>query len=308
MRLGGFVIHSSNAFTLRRCLDSLAAVCDDLVAVDTGSTDGSARLAAGRGFRVLHRKWEGYGAARAEAVAALGDCDWILFLDSDEWLEPEALEAIRRFKSNPPDAPCVEVTRHDWAELDGRRFLYRSEHHVRLVRRDHARWDRSMIVHEALPPARTVSIGASVEHLFATSIDGMRSKVDRYALLWALRHYREGRRAKWPPAQWVAHLFRELVLKGALMCARPEAWRLAVTISGYHARKYQLLREVADGRHDRLLKLLETGRLVELFEALPGAPSVGREALEPRYEPAAPEADEALEPRYEASAGAFEGK
>lgn len=300
MRLGGYVIHGSNAGTLRPCLDSLAAVCDDLVAVDTGSADGSGAIAADRGFRVLRRRWEGYGAARAEAVAALRDCDWILFLDSDEWLEPPALDAIRRFKALPPDAPCVELTRRDWAELGGQRFLYRREHHIRLVRRDHARWHRSMIVHEALPPARTVSIGASVDHLFATTQGGMQTKVDRYALLWALRHHLDGRRAKWPPAQWVAHLFRELVLKGVLLSGRPEAWRLAVTITGYHARKYQLLREVAAGRHAGLLKLLEEDRLGELFAALPGTPAPAPTA--------APTPPETRETRYDASAGALEGK
>src|SRR5512138_1280149 len=136
MRLGGFVIHGDNAGTLGPCLDSLAAVCDDLVAVDSCSTDGSAALAAARGFRVIRHPWEGYGAARAAAVAALPDCDWILFLDSDEWLERPALDAIRRFKESPPAEPCVKVTRRDWAALDGGpRFLYRRVHHIRLVRR-----------------------------------------------------------------------------------------------------------------------------------------------------------------------------
>lgn len=307
MRLGGYVIHSSNAGTLRPCLDALAAVCDDLVAVDTGSTDGSDALAAARGFRVVRCRWEGYGAARAQAVAALRPCDWILFLDSDEWLEEPALEAVRRFKAAPPDAPYVELIRRNWAELGGKRFLYRREHPIRLVRRDHARWDRSMIVHESLPPGRTASIGASVEHLFATSLDAMRTKEDRYALLWALRHHLDGRRAKWPPAQWIAHLFRELVMKGVLLSGRTDAWRLAVAFARYHVRKYELLREVAAGRHDALLKLLRDDRLGELFDALAGA---ARPALAP---PAAPGPDRGAVPgapgaRYEPGAGAFEGK
>src|SRR5512138_3573203 len=114
MRLGGFVIHGDNARTLGPCLESLAAVCDDLVAVDSGSCDGSAALAAAHGFRVLRRPWEGFGAARAAAVGALTGCDWILFLDSDEWLEAPAREAIRRFKKAPPDLPYVALTRRNW--------------------------------------------------------------------------------------------------------------------------------------------------------------------------------------------------
>jgi glycosyltransferase involved in cell wall biosynthesis len=272
MRLGGFVIHGDNASTLPRCLDSLSAVCDRLLAVDCGSTDGSRALVEQRGFEVLSRPWEGYGAARSVAAAALQDCDWLLFLDSDEWLEPAALDAIRALKAAPPAEPLVALTRRDWADLGGAPFLYRTEHHVRLVRRDHARWARGMIVHEALPPAPEHRLDAAVEHLFATDLDGMQRKVERYALLWALRFHEEGRRAKWPPVQRVAHLGRELLLKRAAFTGRPEAFALATSIAGYHATKYRVLREVARGEHDGLLELLRQDRLQELFAALPPLP------------------------------------
>jgi glycosyltransferase involved in cell wall biosynthesis len=269
MGIGGFVIHGSNASTLPRCLDSIAALCDRLVAVDCGSIDGSAELAASRGFEVIRRPWEGYGAARRVAADALGDCEWLFFLDSDEYLKPAALEALRAWRSAPSPEPLVELTRKDWAHLGGAPFLYRTEHHVRLVRRDHARWTRGMIVHEALPPARVRRLRADLEHLFVSDLDCMRRKLERYALLWALRFHEEGRRGKCPPIQRVAHLVRELVLKRAAFTGRREAYELAVAIAGYHSEKYRILREVAEGRHDRLVALLREDRLVELFAALP---------------------------------------
>jgi Glycosyl transferase family 2 len=287
MRLGGFVIHGDNAGTIRPCLDSLAAVCDELVSVDTGSGDGSSDLAAARGFKVERRPWEGYGAARAVAAEALRGCDWVLFLDSDEWFDPPALEAIRRFKLEPPDAPYVTLRRRDWADIGGQRFLYRREHHIRLVRIDHARWDRSMIIHEALPRGPTVDGEAVIEHLFATDVEAMRSKVERYALLWALRHHESGHAGKWPPLQRVAHLFRELILKGVLFRCPAEGLGLAHAIADYHVRKYELLREVAEGRHESLLALLRDGRLEELFRVLhdetgPSRPAAGvRRAVAP---------------------------
>jgi glycosyltransferase involved in cell wall biosynthesis len=269
MRLGGFVIHSNAVDTIAPCLDSLAAVCDQVITVDTGSTDGTAALATTKGVTVLHRPWEGYGAARAEAVNALGECDWVLFLDSDEWLGPEAIEAIRRLKASPPDAPCVSLARRNWVELGSRRFVYQHEHPVRLARRDHARFDRRMIVHEVVPPGPTVSLDAVIEHLYVTSIEGLRSKVGRYALLWALRQHFEEKRPSSPTLQWTLHMIRDLLLRGAAFGGPPEVFRIASVFADYHAWKYELLREVRAGGYATLVTMLREGRLQELFQALP---------------------------------------
>jgi glycosyltransferase involved in cell wall biosynthesis len=271
MRLGGFVIHSDAVGTISPCFDSLAAVCDQLVTVDTGSTDGTAALATSKGFTVLRRPWEGYGAARLEAVKALDDCNWVLFLDSDEWLGPEAIEAIRRLKLSPPDAPCVSLARRNWAELGSRRFVYQHEHPVRLARREHARFDRRMIVHEAVPPGPTVSLDAVIEHRYVTSIEGLRAKVGRYALLWALRQQFEEKRPRSPTLQWTLHMFRDLLLRGAAFGGPPEAFQIAAVFADYHAWKYELLREVRAGGYATLVNLLREDRLEELFQALPAA-------------------------------------
>jgi (heptosyl)LPS beta-1,4-glucosyltransferase len=269
MRLGGFVIHGDNADTLGRCLDGLAAIADDLVAVDSCSSDGSADLTRARGFRQVVHPWEGYGAARAVAVRALAGCDYVFFLDSDEWLLPEAIARLRAWKASAPRTPYYALPRHDWAELATRRFLFRTEHQVRLVRADHARWEPRMIVHETLPPARTGRIDAPIEHRFATDAKSLRAKADRYALLWALRFHLEGRRRKPPHVQKVVHLVREAVLKGEVLRGGLEGLKLAETVAHHQARKYALLADVRRGLYDDLLELLREGRLAELYRVLP---------------------------------------
>ncbi len=94
VRLGGFVLFRNNARTLDACLTSLHRVCDEVVAIDTGSADGSAALAQARGTRRLARPWRGYGEARAAAAEALRGCDYLFYLDSDE-RSHAALEAWR---------------------------------------------------------------------------------------------------------------------------------------------------------------------------------------------------------------------
>jgi (heptosyl)LPS beta-1,4-glucosyltransferase len=271
MRLGGFVIHGDSRRTLGRCLDALLAVSDRCVAVDCGSADGSADLVRARGVELVRHPWEGYGAARAAAVEALRGCDYVFFLDSDEWLEPAAVSAFRAFRRLAPDAPRYALRRHDWAELGGRRFRYRTEHHVRIVRAEVARWTPRMVVHEALPPGPTVRLPLAIEHRFADDVEAMRAKVDTYALLWAIRFHREPRRVKPALVQAAAHVFREALLKGAVFRGGIPALRLAAAVARHHVRKYELLRAVRAGAHPELVRAFEDGRFADLFRLVRAA-------------------------------------
>ena len=77
------------------CLEAAAPAADEVVVVDTGSTDGTVAVAAGFGARVLHVPWEdSFSAARNVALAAARG-DWILFLDADEHLEAGGAARLR---------------------------------------------------------------------------------------------------------------------------------------------------------------------------------------------------------------------
>jgi (heptosyl)LPS beta-1,4-glucosyltransferase len=288
IRVGGFVIHADNRETLPRCLDSLRAVSDSCVAVDTGSRDGSAQLVRERRIPRLPRRWEGYGAARMAAVEALQGCDYVFFLDSDEWLEREAIAALRAWKRSEPRAAHYSLVRRDWAELGDRPFLYRTERHVRLIRRESACWDRRMIVHEALPAADTIRLPVRVEHRFADSVASMRAKVEKYALLWAIRFREDARKVKPAALQRVVHLVREMLLKGSLFRGGLRAIALADAVAHHHARKYTLLQEVRRGAHAELVEAFEQDRLEDLFRLLKAPiPAHGAAAAAPAHHGAA---------------------
>lgn len=265
MRLGGFVIHGNNADTLGACLDSLGAVCDEVVAVDSLSTDGSAELARRHGARVVQHPWQGYGAARAAAVRALGSCDYVFFLDSDELLEPPAREAVLRWRASNPDGPVYTARRRNWAQLGTRRFVYRTDTRARLVRRDAAVWSQEMIVHEALPRGDHRPSGVVVEHLFARTLERRQEKDDHYALLWAVQAAARSKRGKPAWAPRLAHFLRDAVLQGALVRGGADGARLAWATSRYHAQKYAFLARVREGEARALVEAYREGRYEALF-------------------------------------------
>ncbi len=265
MRLGGFVIHGNNRDTLAPCLDSLLAVSEEVVAIDSCSSDGSAELVRERGIRSIVHPWEGYGAARVRAAEALAGCDYLFFLDSDEALDKAAVETLRAWKRSNPALPYYRLPRRDWACLPTGRFLFRVERHIRLLRGDAPNWKRSMIVHEAVPRGETGSVDAPIDHRFATAIEGLAEKQERYALLWALRAHGEGRRPRSNVGRRLGHVLRDCAVKGALLRGGLPAVQLAWAVSNYHARKYDYLRELQAGQHADLARAFAEGRYAELF-------------------------------------------
>lgn len=80
---------------LQRCLDSVAEAVDEIIIVDTGSSDKTVQIAEGAGAKVLSHVWKGDFSAARNAALELAEGEWILFLDADEVLEPSARQALR---------------------------------------------------------------------------------------------------------------------------------------------------------------------------------------------------------------------
>jgi tetratricopeptide (TPR) repeat protein len=102
------MIVKNEAARLPTCLASARGVADEVVVLDTGSTDGTPEVARGLGAMVHTFPWNGdYAAARNESLRhATGD--WILYLDPDERLTPEAGGAIRALvRDEALDAACL---------------------------------------------------------------------------------------------------------------------------------------------------------------------------------------------------------
>jgi glycosyltransferase involved in cell wall biosynthesis len=106
-----FIVRDEERF-LPGALDSIAGVADEIVVVDTGSTDATVAIASARGARIVHHAWQDdFGAARNAAQPhACGA--WLLWLDADERLvDGGGLRA--RLEATPADVGGFVIERHD---------------------------------------------------------------------------------------------------------------------------------------------------------------------------------------------------
>ena len=84
--MGAALIVKDEARVLGRCLTSIRPIVDEIVVVDTGSSDDSVAIPRSFGARVLHRPWDGdFSAARNFGLDHMAS-QWILYIDADEYL------------------------------------------------------------------------------------------------------------------------------------------------------------------------------------------------------------------------------
>lgn len=143
------LIVKNEAERLPDCLRSARSVVDEVIVVDTGSTDDTASMARDLGAKVSSFDWCGdFSAARNESIRhATGD--WILVLDADERLTPASAAKVRQLsKQDEYDACLVQIRSpysfaqsvlHVSTVLATR--LFRNRPHLRYVRRLHEKVD-----------------------------------------------------------------------------------------------------------------------------------------------------------------------
>jgi tetratricopeptide (TPR) repeat protein len=96
------VIAKNEADMIAECLDSARPFVNEIIVVDTGSTDGTVEIAREHGARVVHFEWVNDFAAARNAAIERAKCDWILMLDADERLTPESGPFLRQAAEGLP--------------------------------------------------------------------------------------------------------------------------------------------------------------------------------------------------------------
>ncbi len=135
------IVCKDSAATIGRTLDSIKGLAAEIVAVDSGSTDGTIAMLEAAGARVIRSEWMGHVKTKQ---FALEQCtrEWVLCIDSDESVEPELAASIRVGISNAgtPAPAGFECNRRTYYKGRPLRYVWQPEWRTRLVRRGQAKW------------------------------------------------------------------------------------------------------------------------------------------------------------------------
>lgn len=161
------------------CLESIRDWVDEIIIVDTGSTDRTVEIAESFGARVLHQPWEGDFSKHRNFSIEQATCDWVLIIDADEEMVVEDVPKLKPLLADERyDIVCLNVFNVYTHKPDQVTFLPS----MRLFRRRlNLRYEG--IVHNQLripSDARTARIGVRIKHYgYGLSQEKMRRKVQR---------------------------------------------------------------------------------------------------------------------------------
>lgn len=220
--LSAFLIVKNEAVDLPDCLQSLRGLADEIVIVDSGSTDATAEIAHAVGVRWFHRAFDGYSAQKQ---FALDQCrgDWALSIDADERVSAPLAAEIRQTIALPSALAGYRLRRHLY--FLGRRLRFGgvgTDWPLRLFRRSRGRYSGTQ-VHERIDVSGNVgTLNAPLLHFSYASIAEYHEKSRAYAALGAEDLHARGRRfglLDWARPAW--ELINRIALRGAWLDGWP---------------------------------------------------------------------------------------
>jgi len=184
MKITATIITLDEERNIVRAIESLRC-CDEILILDSGSTDRTVELATNLGAHVVEAGWRGY-AGQKNWAAEQASHDWILSLDADEALS-EALEGeIWRLKKNGPGFDAYTMPR--LARYLGRWILHSGwypDRKVRLYDRRKASWVGGFVHESVRVDGRIGHLESNILHFTCDSLSEHVKNIDRYTTLAA---------------------------------------------------------------------------------------------------------------------------
>ncbi len=157
-----------------KCIEG-ASFADEILVVDSGSSDRTVEIARKLGARVIHQDWLGYGRQKQFAVEQAAN-EWVLCLDADEWLSPELSQSIQSVLEQP------EYSAYQFPRRN--RFMGRWLRHgegypdwsLRLFDRNHAHWSEDEVHEKVITDEQIGSLEGDLMH---ESEDGLRPYLEK---------------------------------------------------------------------------------------------------------------------------------
>jgi glycosyltransferase involved in cell wall biosynthesis len=245
------IIAKNEEHRIGDCIDSVRSLTNDIVVVDSGSTDHTREVALAHGARVAYHEWQGYSQQK-NFGNYLAKYNWILSLDADERVSSKLAGSIREAFAAGPLHDAYTLRFRSFFEGKPVRFgAWNPEFHIRLFDRLKFTWNCDD-VHEGLRGEDNTAIGrldGVVLHFTIEERAQLARKTDLYASLFAQKARRKNKSVSWAKV-WLNpawRFFRDYVVRLGLLDGTA-GWSIAFEAARYTHLKYNRIGNTSASR------------------------------------------------------------
>ncbi|AOM41752.1 glycosyltransferase family 2 protein [Xenorhabdus hominickii] len=245
-RLSVVMIAKNSADLIADCLQSVSWA-DEIIVLDSGSTDATCRIANEMGAKVYtNTQWPGFGRQR-QLAQSYASGDYVFMIDTDERVTPELKSSIEHVLNNPDDNKVYSCTR---LNLFMGRFMKHSGWYpdkvIRLYCRERYQYNDNQ-VHESLDMqgASIVTLKGDLRHLTCRNLMEFQQKQLNYARDWAKYRHEQGKKAHYLSifSHTLGAFFKTWLLRAGFLDGK-QGLVLAMVNAQYTFNKYAALWEL----------------------------------------------------------------
>jgi glycosyltransferase involved in cell wall biosynthesis len=194
--ISAIIITYNEERNIRACLQSLRDWVDEIVVVDSASTDATVAIAQEFGAVVKQTQdWPGFGPQKNRALS-LATSEWVLSIDADEQITPELAIEIQQVMRAQYEGQAFEIPRS--SSYCGR-FMQHSgwypDYVLRLFKRGRAQFSNDLVHERVTTEDQIAKLSCPLLHYSFNNFSQVLKKIDAYSEASALQAYKKGRRA-----------------------------------------------------------------------------------------------------------------
>lgn len=238
------IITLNEAKHIREVIENVQRICNEVIVVDSFSTDDTCEIAESLGAKVYKQKYLGDGGQKAFCEQYATN-DWILSIDADERLEDEAIAFLETFDYENGSFDAYSFRRKSFI---GKKFIrqWYPDRVVRLYNKTACGYNTTG-EHGAVICDNVKDLDIDMLHYSFESFGMLVKKADRFAVNLAKVRYEEGKRASWydPFAHGAGAFFKGLILKKGIFGGLHE-WHVAFASAYNSYMKYVIMLEMQE--------------------------------------------------------------
>lgn len=229
---------------IREVIENVQQVCDEVIVVDSFSSDKTVEIAESLGAKVIEQKYLGDGGQKA-FCEQFAKNDWILSIDADERFEDVAIKTIEDMDLDNSQYDGYSFRRKSFI---GKKYIrqWYPDRVVRLYNKRKCGYNTEG-EHGSVQTKNYQALDVDMLHYSFTDFGMLVSKADRFAVNLAHVRYKEGKRASWydPFIHGLGAFFKGMIIKGGILGGIHE-WHVGFA-SAYNAyMKYVIMLELQE--------------------------------------------------------------